>query len=289
MTEPTVNAIGLKLDTTSPLDYPPAVCLYGPAGAGKSTEMCAAFPHALYIQTSPTVLQPVDSLVRWMAKPETTDKMIEEKGYDPALRDVLRVPDKITIPKYVPGTNQPLDPRPVLNKIFQNYLDASMKGTNPYSGIIIDEWTEMSHRIQAGIEQDLSFGKNAFKKIIHLKELHYQLAELPRATNTVLGLVCHEKEPVLDMDENSPTYGALKHRGGPKMPIATLTHDVAAAMDVVLRIVIDKPTMPGKPSRRSYVTEIQPDWISKIRSCEASHKEPLGLRGLLTRSGYKLS
>jgi len=251
--------------------------------------MFLAFPNCLYVQTSKTVLQPVESFIHWMQRPDVTDKMIEDAGCDPALRYSLKLPNKVTIPKYVPGTNEPLDPRPTLDKIINTYLAASMAGTNPYEGLVFDEWTEFAHRIQMAIDLDSSYGKDGFKRIKSLKECHYHLAEVPRATNTVLGLICHELEPVFDMKEGTPTYGQLKYRGGPKMPIKPLTHEVSAAMDVVLRIVIESGSALGDGYvKRQYVTEIQKEWTCKIRTWGMKPREPLGLRSLLTRGGYRL-
>lgn len=288
---PVIDELGLKLDSSDVLTHPPAIILYGPSGGGKSIEMARAFPNCLYIQTAPTVLRPYASFLGWCKKMSAEDpKEMERLGYDPAIltQENLKMPNKITIPKFRPGTNEVIDPRPILQKIFTNFIKACTKGTNPYDGIVVDEWTEMSFRIQQGIEQDNSFGRNNFKRITALKDLHYQLAELPRATNTVLGLVCHELPPVFDFEEGSPTYGQMKLRGGPRLAIKSLTHEVSAAMDIVLRVLIENDAIPGSPSKRFYQTELQKDWICKFRNWGQENKEKLGLRALLGRAGYQL-
>ncbi len=282
------DAIGNLLDQTPPLDYPPAICLFGPPGAGKTIEMASAFPNLLYVQTSKTVLQPVASFMHWVQQPGVTDQKIADAGYRPELRHTLKLPNRLVIPKYRPGTSEAQDPRELLKIVTDRFITASIKGENPYDGIVFDEWSEMGHRIQQAIDTDSDFGRDNFKRIKALKELHYQLAWLPRETNKMLGIVCHEMEPVYELDDESPTRGELKHRGGPKMPIKTLVHDVSAAFDVCLRIMVDKPMLPKGKVVRTYQTEVQPDWVCKIRGVGLKPREPLGLRALLTRCGYPM-
>lgn len=267
---PDRTSLGLKLDTRDVLETPPALILYGPSGAGKSTAMARAFPGCLYVQTAPTVLRPY---AHWL----------NVNKADPEISKLV-MPDRITLPKYSP--NEPgkvLDPRPSLTKILKNYMDACKNGTCPYTGIVIDEWTEMAWRIYEAIKADPSYGKNNFRRSDAIKEVHYEIAEVARATNRVVGLVCHEMEPVYDMEEGSPTYGQLKYRGGPKMPVKTLSQEVAAAMDVVLRLEIS-----GNPPRRQFCTAIKADWVSKIRAIDVPMYVDIDLRKLLIDCAYTL-
>lgn len=262
------SPLGLKLDTRDVLATPPAIILYGPAGAGKSTAMARAFPNCLYVQTAPTVLRPY---AHWL----------ETHKSDPKI-GALKVPDRITLPKYAPGEpGKILDPRPSLKKIVSQYMDACAKGTCPYEGIVFDEWTEMAWRIYESIKADPTYGRNNFKRSDAIKEIHYEMAELARATNRVVGLVCHEMEPLFDLEEGSPTYGSLKYRGGPKMPVKALSHEVSAAVDIVLRIEVT-----GNPPVRQFCTAIKSDWTSKLRADGLPMYVDVDLRKLLADCGY---
>ena len=272
MSETTKDSLGISLSTGNPMDRPPAICLYGPSGGGKSTELARAFPSALFLVSSETVLRPyVDFLAK---NPEI------------AANEGLKVPAYKVIPKYRPGTSELIDPRGLIDAVIDKFVEGTRSGTNPYSGIVFDEWTELGFRVHEAIQADSKYGRNNFARFDALKEFHYKLARLPEQTGKALGLVCHEMEPQYDTKEGSPTQGHLLHRGGPKMPIKSLTHEVSAAMDIVLRIRI-KEEVTGE-TNRFYDTDLKEKWISKIRAFGINSQEPLGLRALLQRAGYKL-
>lgn len=276
MTEDNIvrDELGLKLDVTDVIEKPPSIILYGVSGSGKSSEMARAFPNCLFVQTNATVLRPYQTFLD--ANPDIAEK------------EGLKMPNRVTIPKVHPVSGEPLDPRPSMQTILDKYTAASKAGINPYDGIIFDEWTELSFRCFEAIQADPQYGKNNYARIDAIKELHYQLAALPQHTNSVLGLVCHELEPVFDMaGELSPTKGRLRYRGGPRMAVKSLTHEISSAMDIVLRILIEDD-ITGQASERSYITDVRKEWISKIRSFGLQPKEKLGLRRILATAKYTL-
>lgn len=270
---PQTDALGLKHYTGNLLEIPPAIILYGPAGAGKSTEMAKALNRCKWVVTSPTVLRPFAS---WM-----------NNHKEEAKRLGLQMPSFTVIPKLNPSTREPIDPRPALEKIVNAFIKDIEAGKNSYEGLVFDEWTEMAFRIHEGIKVDKQFGKNNFARMDALKDIHYQMAEIPRMTGKALGLICHEMEPQFDGNEGSVTFGRLQYPGGPKMPIKSLTRDISAAMDVVLRIRIEENTMTKEVSR-FYDTSVSQFWQCKIRADGIDNKEPLGLRNLLSKAGYTL-
>lgn len=288
--QPQPNQIsGIHLDRQDVLAVPPAVVLYGPPGAGKSFEMARSFPNALYVQSSA-------SLLRAYA------------GYAQAQNPPLKVPDRVTIDE---STIMQLYGGSTLNaliSVLTSYIAACDAGKCQWDGIIFDEWNVFCERIFDELKADpwnkfrgRSGAVNIFAVMDAFRQTHRQFIGLARRTRRMVGFVAHHQPPRYDEDENSPTRGQIKHRGGPKMPqgMASEVTSISADADVVLQLnVVPRQgglgeKIPEGTVDRYFLTALDDKWFRKFRGF-VSPVEPLditkgqGLRELLLRAHYRL-
>lgn len=282
------TGIGLPLDASSVLDLPPSVVLYGPPGVGKSFEMARAFPRVLYVQSSPSILHA-------LAHYATTHPEI-------------RVPDRVTLDEKVVAQHFAGSYTAAILAVVEKFVAACDAGTCPYEGIVFDEWNTLSERIFAELKTD-PWGKfkgrsgaiNIFAVMDAFKTIHRSVLSLARRTRKVVGFVSHFQTPKLDEDENSPTKGAIKWQGGPKMPMGLSDQvvEICAEADVVLQLMVKEAKsgdlMSGTASttaQRVFLTQLDPKWFRKVRGFGVEPEEVLdvkqgkGLRELLVRAGY---
>lgn len=271
--------LGISLNDEPILEQPPSIILYGPSGSGKSTEAAKAFQNLLWLTSNPATLRPYASFLRDAAKPDAPAAMKAEAAG-------MTMPKRKFIPAYEPNGKTKIDNRVTLRDIIHRYCEAVQDGTCPYSGLVLDEYSEFANRVYDAINADSAYGRNAFSKIRALKEWNSWICSIPRITKQVLILICHEAEPKYDMEESSKTFGQLKYKGGPMLPIGTEIHSMSAEADIVLRIKLVKPM--GGQLVRKYVTEVDPLYVGKFRDFGVKPEEDLGLRALCAKAGYKV-
>jgi hypothetical protein len=282
------TGIGLPLDASSVLDLPPSVVLYGPPGVGKSFEMARAFPRVLYVQSSPSILHALAHYAT--SHPE------------------VKVPERVTLDEKTVAQHFGGSYTAAILAVVEKFVAACDAGTCPYEGIVFDEWNTLSERIFAELKTD-PWGKfkgrsgaiNIFAVMDAFKTIHRSVLSLARRTRKVVGFVSHFQIPKLDEDENSPTKGAIKWQGGPKMPMGLSDQvvEICAEADVVLQLTVKEAKsgdlMSGTASttaQRVFLTQLDPKWFRKVRGFGVEPEEVLdvkqgkGLRELLMRAGY---
>ena len=283
-------SIGLPVDTFSVLDLPPSVVLYGPPGAGKSFEMARAFPNSLYIQSSPSILHAYAHYAQ--------------------LKGGMKVPDRVTLDEKMVAQNFGGSTVTAVLTVVEKFVAASDAGTNPYEGIVWDEWNVLCERMYAELKTD-PWGKfkgrsgniNIFAVMDAFKTIHRSVLSVARRTRKVTGFVAHHQAPRIDEDDNSPTKGSIKWQGGPKMPLGLSDQmvELCADADVVLQLVVQDPKAGnllegGAPqaqgAQRIFLTALDTKWFRKVRGFGVQAEEPLdvaqgkGLRELLHRAGF---
>lgn len=205
--------LGLALDKGSILEYPPAICLYGVPGIGKSTEMGRAFPLALYLCTHRTVLRPLASWIRLHLRS--------------ALQEGIVIPDRVTLPDVVNG--KLYDPRAAIKHLANKIGTAKAQNSSPYMGIIIDEMTEMAARVHAVIR---SLGlRNKFASYDMVKDFVREFGGLSRTYSMVVGMVNHSQDPEFDDD------GELLIPGGPAFPFKAQREEIGGMLDLCWRLM----------------------------------------------------
>lgn len=232
---------GLNIDTVNVLGIPPSIVLYGPPGVGKSTEMARAFNNVLYVQSSPSILH---AYAHWASM-------------SPQLK--LKVPDRLTLDeKYVAayaegGRNKAPTVSAVID-VVTKYIAACDAGTSPYEGIVFDEWSTLCERMFAELKTDpwgtfrgRNGNLNIFAVFDAFKQVHRTVLSLARRTRKMVGFVSHHQGPRIDDDDASPTKGAIKWPGGPKMPMGMSDQiiELCADADVVLQLVVQDPKTGG--------------------------------------------
>lgn len=283
-------SIGLPIDGFSVLDLPPSVVLYGPPGAGKSFEMARAFGNALYVQSSPSILHAYAHYVH-----------LSGKG---------KVPDRITLDEKTVAQHYGGSTVTAVLTVVEKFVAASDAGTNPYEGLVWDEWNVLCERMYAELKTD-PWGKfkgrsgnvNIFAVMDAFKTIHRSVLSVSRRTRKMVGFVAHHQAPRVDEDENSPTRGQIKWPGGPKMPLGLSDQvvEICADADVVLQLVVQDPKAGNlldasapkqEGAQRLFLTALDTKWFRKVRGFGVQAEEPLdvaqgkGLRELLHRAGF---
>lgn len=283
-------SIGLPVDTFSVLDLPPSVVLYGPPGVGKSFEMARAFSNALYIQSSPSILHAYAHYAQ--------------------LKGGLKVPDRVTLDEKTVAQHYGGSTVTAVLTVVEKFIAAADAGTNPYEGVIWDEWNVLCERMYAELKTD-PWGKfkgrsgniNIFAVMDAFKTVHRSVLSVSRRTRKVTGFVAHHQAPRIDEDDNSPTKGSIKWQGGPKMPLGLSDQmvELCADADVVLQLVVQDPKMGNlleggnaqkQGAQRTFLTALDTKWFRKVRGFGVQAEEPLdvaqgkGLRELLHRAGF---
>lgn len=211
-----LNEHGLPVSEGSTLTIPPVVIVYGRSGAGKSFSMAQSFPDAYWITTHETVLRPYESWLR------------DNKAQ--ALRDGLKMPERLNLPMTRADGKTKIDPRPDFDDLMQLITRLKSQGRFPYRGVVIDEFTEVSFRVNAQYKNAGWAGVDA------VKEWHKMLANWARCNKILLGLVCHEAEPKWKKEDSSE----LQYPGGPALAIGTLRAEIQAISDVCVRLVTEQ-------------------------------------------------
>lgn len=285
-----MSTLGIPLDTSEILSLPPSVVLYGLPGGGKSFEMARAFPNVLYVQSSPSILHAVAHYAQ----------MHPGK--------ISRIPDRITIDERFAAQHYGGSTIAAVVDVIERFMQIAAKPDCPYEGIVFDEWNVLCERMFQELKLD-PWGKfkgrsgaiNIFAVMDAFKVIHRSAISLARKTRKVVGFVCHYQTPKIDEDENSPTKGAIKWPGGPKMPMGLSDQvvEICADADVVLQLVV-KDTQGNlldaeankAAGQRVFLTQLDSKWFRKVRGFNVEKEEILdlsqgkGLRELLHRAGY---
>lgn len=225
--------IGLPMDTSDVLGLPPSIVIYGAPGLGKTTAAALTFPGVLYVQSSPSILHAYAHMVSM------------SPGLPP-------VPERVTIDERTVAQHFNGSYVTAISTIVERYVAACDANRCPYSGIVFDEWNVICERMFAELKSD-PWGKfkgrsgsvNIFAVFDAFKMLHRNVLSLARRTRRMVGFIAHYQGPKLDEDENSPTKGAIKWPGGPKMPMGLSDQvvELCADADVVLQLTMKEPTV----------------------------------------------
>lgn len=301
-----VNSLGLPVRQEGTLDDPPVIIVYGKLGVGKTTAVAQSFPDAYWICTHNTVLRGFET---WM----------EEYPAQAASYGITKLPDRVVLPLVKKDGKTFLDPRPGIEAIQRTISQLIEKGTFPYSGVVFDEFSDLSLHISAITPRSEGWGG-----VDRVKEWHKNLVRWAREHGILLGLVCHETDP-------KTTERGIHYPGGPKLAIGTLREEIGALSDICVRLVAEEqqqsdglaslldslkngdddsgasdvassthnpPSVAGTaqpaPSTNSdvnryFVTQVRDDWVTKFRAFGISAKEAIGLRELLIRGRYPIS
>ena len=304
------------LDTEELLEVAPLVMLYGPPKVGKTTSAMQAFNDALYIGSSPTGLRGYASWYDYKLATEGPDAVayyraprgawheggIARRTLTEYLDDGVTLSDNWTWfrlffeTKYIPNVT----------------LSPDHPDHWPFRGVIIDEFSTFLRRILVNMQDsdDFKVDKGG-RKIINnfaiypaLKKFVAWLAQVVRVTKLPVVLICHEQPPKYDEEKGSRTFGQLKYKGGPNMPIGALIEQVCAECDVILRAMLEEPKLdlmgdgsstnggptaaPGEPLIRKFITLPSPEWVGGMRASGVLPEENLNLLSLLERVGFKL-
>lgn len=283
-----MNDFGIPIDQFDVLSIPPSVVLYGAPGAGKSFEMARAFPKVLYVQSSPSILH---ALADYAAK-----------------GGQVTVPDRVTIDERTVAQHFGNSTLTAVVTIVDRYIAACDSGKAPWEGIVFDEWSTLCERIFAELKLD-PWGKfkgrsgaiNIFAVMDAFKGIHRSVISLARRTRKVVGFVSHHQAPKVDDDENSPTKGLIKWRGGPKMPMGLSDQmvELCADADIVLQLAVEDAkgnllegtAAPAGTVTRKFYTSLDEKWFRKVRGFvdpveTLDFQKGKGLRELIAKAGY---
>lgn len=227
------SGIGLPMDTSDVLGLPPSIVIYGAPGLGKTTAAALTFPGVLYVQSSPSILHAYAHMV----------------ALNPGLPPV---PERVTIDERTVAQHFNGSYVTAISTVVERYIAACDANRCPYTGIVFDEWNVLCERMFAELKSD-PWGKfkgrggalNIFAVFDAFKMLHRNVLSLARRTRRMVGFIAHYQGPKLDEDDGSPTKGAIKWPGGPKMPMGLSDQvvELCADADVVLQLTMKEPTM----------------------------------------------
>lgn len=315
MTEFESNPLGLSLDDSNPRERVPLIVVYGEPKVGKSTEMAKAFSRCLWITSDETVLRPYAS---WYASNEAEAR---SKGMkDPRIPYGQGGMARKTLPEFQDDGRSLFDNWKTMNVILNRYLDSVEKGNCPFDGLVIDEFSTIAARVWQNMRAAAEDPKDSRFKTKYGKPDHYGppreiiewcnwVCAIPRAKPgrgaKMLGLICHPEDP-------QPNDGV---KGGPKLPTVKSRRTVCARADAILRIFVEKLTLPDSPDDigldegtsaapqldvedgeyvsaeglvRRIQTEINPLWEGGFRDFGVKPKVKLDLRDLLEGAGFVL-
>lgn len=312
----TANPLGLSYDDENPLERVPLIIAYGEQKVGKTTAFAQAFSQALWITSDEAILRPFAS---WYRDNETFAK--SQGIRDPRIPYAQGGMARKTIPALQDDGVTPFENWPVLNKIISRYLTAVQAGDCPFSGLVLDEFTQFSSRVYGDMQRvkedraDPRFktkngGPDHYGPPRTAIEWHEWICSIPRAKPGIpskfLGLVCHPEDPVLDEDQ----------KGGPKLATKKSRRVLVHRADAILRFYWEKIDMgedgggglgfgeekkttpeeqlfPGEvPTAEGLVRRIRtgpdPLWEGGIRDFGVESTVKLDLRALLTSAGFVL-
>ena len=269
MAQYTDSVLGLSmLDST--MEIKPSILIYGPPGSGKTTSVAQAFQDLLWVVSEPDALRYYQT---WAAS--LPDE--ERKNY--------RMPKFKYIPEYQADGKTRFSNKDAIQAIVDRYYEAVRVGNCPYKGIVFDQHNTFAQRVYAELAGDVQYGRNKFARIDAIKNWNNWICSIPRVTNTICVLLCHEAHPKFDEEEGSPTQGKLLYKGGPAFPIGTERESMTAMATICLRT-----TLSGSEGnvQRHYVTEASPMWHAKFRDVRIKAKEKMDLREMVIRAGYSI-
>lgn len=310
------NTLGLSFDAENPLEKVPLLVVYGEQKVGKTTALAQAFSNALWLTSDETILRPYAS---WYRDNEALAKQQNMK--DPRIPYERGGMARKTIPALKDDGETPYDNWLVLNQVIARYLRSVQAGSCPFSGLVLDEFTQFSARVWGDMlrakedRNDPRF-KTKFGAPDHFGppraaiEWHEWICAIPRAKPGIpskfLGLVCHPEDPAPEE----------QMKGGPKCATKKARRIIVHRADAILRFFWDKidtgdndlgfsPTdAPNGKNGKSQLFEgetsttdglvrrIQtgpdPEWESGIRDFGVAATYKLDLRALLESAGFVL-
>jgi hypothetical protein len=313
--ENTTDEFGL--DVGNLLEKALLVIIYGQPKAGKSTSAAVAYNDCLFMTSDEMVLRPYASYYEMLKKDSPAEfarlglrhPSLPWKSGGLARKNV---PELIEWPpksgKLVRANNW----KQIRDYLFDKYIPNVLSGRWPFKGIVFDEWSTFSRRIDLNMTADPSFearsGKVNFWDVQKaLAAFHGELCQVARITSRPVVLIAHEKPPSY-YPENWHEHwkaGKLKYKGGPAFPYGQLIKECCAQADVVLRCVVEDcvpvavsadALMSAKPKDpsllrqesnvvRKFVCEVSEEWEGGFRDFRVKTEESLDLRALLERVG----
>ena len=137
----------------------PSVIVYGPVGSGKSTEVAVAFQECLWVTSQPGNLWAYESLVE--LKPELRLKHVsyapsllrrknESTEWDPTKEVRCLVLPANTLSSE--GELIPVHTITEVNRVVAAFTKATLAGKAKSRGIVFDEFSELSARMQHDLE-----------------------------------------------------------------------------------------------------------------------------------------
>lgn len=283
------------------LEASPTFILYSPTGVGKTIQAVLAFPDCIFFTHN---MDTYRSLAAFMVeRPEEAKKI-----------GLLKLPKVIEIPEFrlpEPGeygyeTGQMVsvsaydEIRAWLAKIV---AAKSAGGMTKLRGVIYDEWSFLADRVHKEMldrsalkrtKLTITQGGSAdgFAVNRELVDFHRYVLSVAQATKLVFGFICHATQPsyfdATGQEANkiaSAKRGALKYRGGPKLPTGTLMESFAAQCSFVLQLVAEDEV--GE-TQRFILTEPNEFWVRKARHFGLPAKidlSKMNVRQMLQRAG----
>lgn len=252
--------------------------LFGAPGSGKSTEAACAYQKALYVKSSPNVLQFYENnLSLWPGKVMPKTHLI----------DTFMIGDKIILdPKtQMPARQQqwPALIAATLQIMQRSFAAFAAKQPPPYEYLVFDEMGTFMQRVFEEISPTIMNEKGdkidtrkAFGVLAAMfRDWTDHLRQLPNV-GVGVGLVFHDQDPEPDK------------KGGPKCPSQNIMKQMCADVDgVFLRTVRDLDL--GLARERIWRVHASQNSLCKIRGIpdsDAAAIEKMNLEQILEKSGY---
>lgn len=257
--------------------------LFGPPGAGKSTEAASTFQDSVYFTSSPNILQFYEN-----------DFLKTTAGAGLRMPKRIMCIDQFSIDGKVEllgnGMPKPVSQKGTLEAYLQNVIVKALqaKGANqapPWKNLIIDEagtfWDRVHHEIEPTV-----LSRNG---AVDTRGAFGVMGKWSRmVTDNLRQLLVCDMNVILVAHSQDPDPSSEK-QGGPKFPSANIMKQICADADAVLyRGFEDREA--GKPSSRVWLAHGRQNWITKIRGLPDSmygeiRDWPLGK--IISASGFE--